>query len=102
LEGFAVTKTAPFVLRIPDSEIEVLRARLACSRFPDSAPGEPWAYGTDVDYMKEIVEYWRNQFDWRAQEAALNAFPQYRASIDDIDLHYLHVDGKGPGPMPLL
>ena len=97
-----MTKTAPFVLHIPDSEIEALRARLAGSRFPDSAPGEPWTYGTDVDYMKEIVEYWRHQFDWRAQEAALNAFPQYRASIDGIDLHYLQVDGKGPGPIPLL
>jgi microsomal epoxide hydrolase len=82
--------------------IEALRVRLVCSRFPDSAPGEPWAYGTDVDYMKDIVAYWRNQFDWRAQEAALNAFPQYRASIGDIDLHYLHVAGKGPSPMPLL
>jgi microsomal epoxide hydrolase len=52
--------------------------------------------------MKSLVPYWQNQFDWRAQEALLNAFPQFRVSLPDIELHYLHVPGQGPSPMPLL
>lgn len=97
-----MTRPTPFKLRIPDADIADLRVRLARSRFPDQAPGDAWAYGTDVAYLRGLVEYWRDGFDWRAEEAALNAFPQFRAGIDGLDLHYLHVDGVGPNPMPLL
>ena len=92
----------PFHLRVPDSELVDLRERLARTRFPDSAPGEPWFYGTSVDYIRSLVEYWRSQFDWRAQEARLNAFPQFKMARPDCDLHFLHVPGKGPEPTPLL
>src|SRR6266700_3578814 len=95
-------KPTPFTLRVPDADIADLRDRLARARFPDQAPGEPWAYGTDVAYLRELTEYWRDHFDWRAAEAALNAFPQFRVPLDGIDLHYLHVPGVGPDPMPLL
>ncbi len=92
----------PFRLSVPDDDITDLKSRLARTRFPDQAPDAPWAYGTDLDYMKELVPYWRDQFDWRAQEAALNAFPQFKVPLHGIDLHYLHVPGKGPNPTPLL
>lgn len=92
----------PFTLAIPETELEDLRARLARTRFPDRTPGEPWAYGTDPDYLRELVTYWRDGFDWRREEAALNAFPQFRIELDGIPLHYLHVPGKGPDPIPLL
>src|SRR5258708_20700365 len=95
-------KPVPFTLHIPAADIADLRDRLARSRFPDSAPGEAWAYGADVAYVRELTEYWRTKFDWRAEEAALNAFPQFRVSLEDVDLHYLHVPGVGPDPMPLL
>src|SRR5580698_1188162 len=91
-----------FSLHIPDADIADLRDRLARTRLPDQAPGEPWAYGTDVAYLRGLIEYWRDTFDWRAEEAALNAFPQFRIALHDIDLHYLHVPGVGPDPMPLL
>jgi hypothetical protein len=91
-------KPTPFTLRIPDADIADLRDRLARTRFPDSAPGEPWAYGTDVAYLRGLVEYWRDGFDWRAEEAALNAFPQFSVPIDGIDLHYLHVPGARRRP----
>jgi pimeloyl-ACP methyl ester carboxylesterase len=97
-----MTNPTPFTLRIADNEIADLRDRLARTRFPDSAPGEAWAYGTDVSYLRGLVDHWRSAFDWRAQEAALNAFPQFRVGIDGIDLHYLHVPGVGPSPLPLL
>ena len=92
----------PFVLDIAEAAIADLKNRLALTRFPDAAPGEPWAYGTDVAYMRNLVAYWKDQFDWRAQEAALNAFPQFKAPLHGIDLHYLHVRGTGPNPYPLL
>jgi microsomal epoxide hydrolase len=92
----------PFTLAVPDADIADLRARLSRTRLPDQAPGEPWAYGTDLTYLVGLLDYWREGFDWRAEEAALNAFPQYRVPLDGIDLHYLHVPGVGPAPMPLL
>jgi pimeloyl-ACP methyl ester carboxylesterase len=91
-----------FTLSIPDQAIADLRARLALTRFPDQAPDAPWAYGTDLAYMQSVVPYWRDRFDWRKQEAALNAFPQFKVQMPDVDLHYLHVPGHGPAPMPLL
>ncbi len=92
----------PFSLHVPDASIVDLRKRLSRTRFPDQAPGEPWAYGTDVTWMRGFIEYWRDRFDWRDQEARLNAFPQYKVRLHGIDLHFLHVPGKGPSPHPLL
>jgi pimeloyl-ACP methyl ester carboxylesterase len=92
----------PFSLTVPDEAIADLRERLARTRFPDQSPGVPWAYGTDVDYLQELVEYWRTAFDWRREEARLNAFPQYKVPLCGIDLHFLHVPGNGPSPCPLL
>ena len=92
----------PFRLNIPDAAIADLRGRLERTRFPDQAPGDPWAYGTDVGYLKTLVEHWRNRFDWRTQEARLNAWPQFKVPLHGIDVHFLHVEGRGPAPCPLL
>jgi pimeloyl-ACP methyl ester carboxylesterase len=89
-------------LHVPEPAISDLGERLARTRFPDQAPGPAWAYGTDIEYMRQLVEYWRTHFDWRAQEARLNAFPQYQTELFDIGLHFLHVPGRGPAPIPLL
>ncbi len=91
----------PFTLHVPDAAIADLRERLARTRFPDQA-GEPWAYGSDVGYMQELVRYWHDAFDWRAAEARLNAFPQFKLPLHGIELHFLHVPGQGPDPCPLL
>jgi pimeloyl-ACP methyl ester carboxylesterase len=92
----------PFELSVSAAEILHLRERLERTRFPDQAPGPAWAYGTDVTWMRQLIAYWRDGFDWRAQEARLNAFPQYKVTLHDIDLHFLHVEGQGPNPCPLL
>ena len=92
----------PFRLHVPESALDDLRERLARTRFPDQAPGAPWAYGTDVAFLQRLVGHWRDSFDWRAQEARLNACPQFKVPLHGIDLHYLHVEGRGPNPMPLL
>jgi len=85
-----------FKLTVPDTDIADLRKRLRRTRFPDQAPGPGWAYGTDVAWMRGLIDYWGEKFDWRAQEDRLNAFPQYKVRLHDIDLHFLHVEGQGP------
>ena len=97
-----MAKPVPFTLHVDDDAIADLRQRLARARFPDQAPGEPWAYGSDVGYLRELVAYWQTTFDWRAQEARLNAFAQFKVPLEGIDVHFLHVEGNGPAPMPLL
>ena len=94
----------PFTLGIPDADIADLNARLARTRLPDQSPGAPWAYGTDVGYLRSLIDYWRTSFDWRAHKARLNALPQFKVTftLHGIELHYLHVPGKGPDPKPLL
>ena len=93
---------SPFRYTVPEDAITDLRQRLALSRFPERMPGEAWAYGSDPDYMRSLVEYWRDGFDWRAEEERLASFPNFIVPIDGIDLHYLKVDGVGPNPQPLL
>ncbi len=92
----------PFRLQIPEAAIADLRARLARTRWPDEPPLAPWSSGTSVAYLKTLVEYWQNGFDWRAEEAKLNALPQYSVPIRGIDVHFLHVPGTGKNPTPLL
>src|SRR3954468_18978349 len=92
----------PFTLTVPDDAIADLRERLRLTRFPDQAPGEPWAYGTDLGWMRDLVAYWQSGFDWRAQEARLNAFPQYQGPLRGIDVPFLHFPGKCDNPCPLL
>ncbi|MBL8317314.1 MAG: epoxide hydrolase [Burkholderiaceae bacterium] len=97
-----MSKPTPFTLNIDDAQIADLRERLARTRFPDQAPDAAWTYGTDVSYLKDLVADWRDRFDWRAQEARLNALPQFKVRLHGIDLHYLQVPGRGPKPLPLL
>ena len=92
----------PFTLHVTDDVIADLRMRLSRVRWPDEPPHEPWSTGTSVAYMKDLVDYWRTGFDWRAWEAKLNAFPQFTVPLDGIDVHYLHVPGARKDAMPLL
>jgi pimeloyl-ACP methyl ester carboxylesterase len=92
----------PFRVQIPDSAIVDLRERLARTRFPDEPPLEPWSTGTGLSDLKDLVDYWRTGFDWRAQEAKLNEFRQYTVSIRGIELHFIHEPGRGANPVPLL
>src|SRR5580765_8199891 len=92
-----------FQLHIPDSALADLKERLARTRFPDEPPGiKPWKTGTSLAYMEELVPYWKDRFDWRAWEAKLNSFKQYKARVGGIDLHFIHQPGKAKDAMPLL
>ena len=92
----------PFKLHVADDAIADLRLRLERVRWPDEAPGEPWSTGTSLAYLKDLVDYWRTGFDWRAWEAKLNAFPQFTVPLEGVDLHYLHVPSVRKDAMPLL
>jgi pimeloyl-ACP methyl ester carboxylesterase len=92
----------PFHLHIPDETLQDLRQRLTRVRWPDEPPGTPWSTGSSVAYMQDLVAYWRDGFDWRAQEAALNRFQQFKVPLGGIELHFIHEPGLGPNPMPLL
>ena len=96
------TRLHPFQLAVDKPALDDLRHRLQRVRWPDEAPQAPWAFGSSVGFMRELVAYWLDGYDWRQTEAALNAWPQFVTHIDGIDLHFLHVQGKGPDPKPLL
>jgi microsomal epoxide hydrolase len=94
---------APFQLYVPDSAVYDLTERLSRTRLPDEPPmSEPWSTGASLAFMQRLIDYWRNGFDWRAQEAMLNSFRQFKAPMAGIELHFIHEQGKGPDPMPLL
>jgi pimeloyl-ACP methyl ester carboxylesterase len=92
----------PFRIEIPQADVEYLRDRLANARWPGELPGVEWARGIPLDYMKDLAGYWRTQYDWRAQEAKLNQFPQFTTEIDGQRIHFLHVRSGQPGAKPLL
>jgi hypothetical protein len=92
----------PFTVAVPDADVADLRERLARTRWPGDFANDGWRYGTNEDYVRSFVDYWAGAFDWRAAEAAINAVPNFRVTIDDIPIHYLHVRGKGPAPLPLI
>ena len=100
-----------FRISIPQADLDDLADRLARTRWPSSlpgaawdhgAPGAGWERGVPVGYLRELVEYWRDGFDWRAQEARLNSYPQYTTWIDGQKIHFLHVKSPEPDAAPLL
>jgi microsomal epoxide hydrolase len=92
----------PFRISIPDEDLDDLRRRLAATRWPSEVPGAGWTRGVPLDYLKDLAEYWRTEYDWRAAEAALNRFPQFVTEIDGADVHFLHVRSPEPDAMPLI
>ena len=92
----------PFKIQVPDSVLTDLKRRLAQSRFADEFPDAGWDYGTNLTYLKGLVAYWRDKYEWRAQEKRLNAFDQFTTNIDGVDIHFIHQKSKNPNAMPLL
>ncbi|WP_307845583.1 epoxide hydrolase [Planomonospora sp. ID67723] len=96
------TEIRPFRVDVPQHDLDDLIDRLARTRWPGQLPGEGWSRGVPVVYLKEMAGYWRDGFDWRAQEARLNAFPQFVTEIDGLDVHFLHVRSPEPDALPLI
>jgi pimeloyl-ACP methyl ester carboxylesterase len=92
----------PFKVSVTQDTLDDLRGRLARTRFPDEVSEAGWDYGANLAYMRELVDYWRDGFDWRTQEEAINRLDHFRAEVDGFGIHFIHEHGKGPDPMPLV
>jgi pimeloyl-ACP methyl ester carboxylesterase len=92
----------PFRIAVPEDVLVDLRTRLARTRFPDEIRGSGWRYGTDLAYLRELVAYWRDRYDWRAEEARLNQLHHFRARVGGLAIHFIHERGVGPRPLPLV
>lgn len=97
--GSAIT---PFRINVPEAVLTDLKARLKNPRIPEPLQGEGWNLGTDTKYLRELVTYWRDRFDWRAQERKLNAMEQFTTNIDGLNIHFVHRKSKHPNAFPLL
>lgn len=93
----------PFTIDITQSVLDDLRTRLERTRWVDDLGDAGWTYGASIPYMRELVAYWRDRFDWRAQERALNGFANFRATMKNgLGLHFIHERGRGPRPLPIV
>ena len=98
----AAPAVRPFRIDIPQSTISRILKRVKESRLPDRLESSDWRYGANWDYMKALAEYWTTRYDWRKAEAGLNRYPQFLAKVGDFDVHFYHVKGSGPRPLPLV
>lgn len=95
------TEIRPFTVEVPQAQLDDLQARLANTRFAPAAPGDSWDYGTPESYLRDMIGRWQ-QFDWRAEEARINAHPNFVTDIDGQTVHFVHVRSEVEGATPLL
>ncbi|WP_137744902.1 epoxide hydrolase family protein [Robertmurraya siralis] len=93
---------SPFNIKISNKQILDLKKRIELTRWPDEIPGSQWNYGIPLKFMKSIIGYWKDHFDWRMVEEKMNMYPNYKTNIDGIELHYVHVRGSGSNPLPII
>ncbi|CAG1006206.1 epoxide hydrolase [Myxococcaceae bacterium] len=92
----------PFRIRIPTDDLDDLRRRLRTTRWPDRETVDDWSQGIPLAYVKEVCAYWADGYDWRAREARINAFPQFRTAVEGLGIHFLHVRSPHPDALPLV
>jgi epoxide hydrolase len=103
--GGALAESAgpvPFRVDVPQATIDRIISRVREAQWPDRLDAPDWRYGTNWDYMRALAKYWAEQYDWRKAEASLNRYPQFLARVGDFDIHFYHVKGRGPKPVPLI
>ena len=92
----------PFSIAISDEEIEDLKRRLAATRWPDAETVDDWSQGIPLAYVQEVCAYWGEKYDWRAREAKLNQFAQFKTDVDGLGIHFIHVRSAEPDALPLV
>jgi pimeloyl-ACP methyl ester carboxylesterase len=92
----------PFIVNTSQQILDDLQLRLALTRWPDELQGAGWDYGANLSYMKDLIGYWKDKFDWRKVEEEINAYPNYLAEIDGQQIHFMYIKGKGQKPIPLI
>ena len=97
-----VTTVKPFTLVVPDEVLAQIRQRVADYPWHEMPEDGGWAYGTNLDYLKEFCSYWVEKYDWRAHEEKINGFDHFTTPVDGIDIHFIREEGSGSAPMPLI
>ena len=92
----------PFEMHVAEDVLDDLGHRLSNTRWPDEIPDTGWDYGSNLKYMMELVEYWRTDFNWRAQEKLINSFDHFMVDVEGQAIHFIHERGTGLNPMPLI
>src|ERR1700690_3208961 len=90
----------PTPIHVPDAVLDDLRARLALTRPPLDEGNGDWSYGVPERYLRELVAHWRDGYDWRKAEAALNAYEHHQVSVAGVRVHFMRKRGRGPRPAP--
>jgi pimeloyl-ACP methyl ester carboxylesterase len=90
------------MVSVADGDLADLRSRIRATRWPDPAPGEPWKQGTDLDYLRGLLSYWADGFDWRARERELNRYDHFHATLDGVRIHFVHRRAAGGNGFPLV
>jgi microsomal epoxide hydrolase len=93
---------APFEIAVPQSDLDDLRRRLESARFPAELPGSGWDYGTEQSYLRNVVNYWRDEYDWRTTEAELNAVGSFVTIAAGQRVHFLHRRSDNDAAIPLV
>jgi pimeloyl-ACP methyl ester carboxylesterase len=101
-QNAAISTITPFAIHVPESDLAELKRRLSQARFADEPAGIGWDYGTNLMYLRSLVDYWRLKYDWRAQERRLNEFHQFKTNIQGLGIHFIHEKSKDPNATPLL
>ena len=96
----------PFKIEVPQTKLDSIRARVRDYEWHEMPRGEglegTWAYGANLEFMQALCTYWLENYDWRKWETALNRFPQFKAPVEDIELHFYKETGSGSSPKPLI
>ena len=101
-DSLANNSITPFQISISDDDLQDLQLRLSRTRLPDQLNNITWEYGTDLNYMRELIGYWQDGFDWREQERQLNQFDQFKTVVDDLNMHFIHQRSNNPDAIPLM
>jgi pimeloyl-ACP methyl ester carboxylesterase len=96
------TMVESFSVKISEQAVKVLKSRLKQTRWPDEILNSEWNYGAKLSYIKELTEYWRDEFDWKKTEDEINSYPNFIAGIDGINIHFLHIRSNKKNPVPLI
>ncbi len=92
----------PFLIDVPEADLADLRRRLRQTRWPEPEPVSGWSQGVPLAYLRELCDYWADEYDWRVTEARLNGLPQFRTVIDGLTIHFIHVCSPRPDALPLI
>src|SRR5262249_21939151 len=92
----------PFRVNVPEADLADLRRRIVATRWPDRETVNDQSQGVQLARLQALMRYWGTNYDWRKAEAKLNALPQFMTTIDDVDIHFIHVRSRHPNAMPLI